>query len=459
MLLALLAYAAVLHWTFQHEIAPVFAYLGARYAAPDPLNYVLVALALAIVALTLPGRIGTPADWMTWVLFIVVGIPAALIPQYSQILDRGPALVLGLVVSGVFLALSLLGRAGPGRASGLRLRVPMTLVWVAVAGFSLVTYAWVGATSGLALVSFDVTRIADMRAAYRDELAAGPLLGYLIRYQGSVLNPFLMAAGVLRRSWVLALAGTVGQAALFSATGYKLFYFAIPAALGVAFALRRGRSLTGLAVTAGVTMASLVAILADHIRGGPLLWVEIFIDRMLVVPGMLTAAYVWVYDDRPKHLWTYSIINPIGPETYHGEPPGIVVGILFSGSRNANANANFMADGYANLGWTGLAIESLVVVAILWWLNATGRHLPIALTAPMLLIPALTLANGSAFTALTTGGVVFAGLLMACLPADGWGPVERHRPGRRSVAIQRSTMRRVTSHATASTGSAHSTIR
>lgn len=417
---ALIVYGAVLHWTFEQRIAPVFGYAGTHYRSPDPLNYLLVGMLLAVAAVFLPRRIETPADWMLWVLFIVTGLPSALVAQYLRRLTPGEALVLGVVVSLVFLSLSLLGRISPGT---MRISVPISLVWIGITFFSLLTYAWVSATFGLAIVRFDLGSIYDLRAAYAEGLDGARLLGYLIRYQGSVINPFLMAAGVVQRRPALIVVGALGQAALFSVTGFKLFYFAIPAVIAVALLLRKGRVLTDRLVAWGVIATSVLAIVVDEIRGGPLLWIELIIDRMIIFPAMLTSQYLWVYADRPKHVWSYSIINPFSPDTYGGRPPGIVVADAFGGG--SNSNANFIADGYANLGWTGVLIETVVLVAILWLLNATGRHLPLSIVAPTLMIPALTIVNGSSFTSFLTGGVLAACLLMACLPSEGWATRSR----------------------------------
>jgi hypothetical protein len=62
----------------------------------------------------------------------------------------------------------------------------------------------------------------------------------------------------------------------------------------------------------------------------------------------------------------------------------------------------------------------VVVVLILWGVNATCSHVQLSVAAPVLLLPTLTLANGSAFIAILTGGFLLACLLLASLPAD-WG--------------------------------------
>lgn len=416
----LIAYATIIHWTFQTEIAPVFNYLGARYRSPDLANYCFVGLALLLSCIVLPGRIDTPADLVLWVLFIVVGVPAALVPQYSDIIPVPDSLRLGLIVAAAFLAMGLAVHARPFFCS-IRISLPPQLIWACLAGISLITYTLVAATFGLSFVNFSFESARDIRLVYRTETAGGGVLGYLVRYQGSVINPFLVATGVLRRQWITLVApAAVGQLILFGATGYKLFFFSVPVLIALTWLFATRRKITGQGVVGAVVLASLVAIIVDKLRGGPIYWIEIFVDRFLIIPGMLTAAYVQVYDDRPKHAWVYAGLNPFSQDPYHGTPPGFVVAADFSGNAQANANANFLADGYANLGYIGLAVGVVVVVLILWGVNATCSHVQLSVAAPVLLLPTLTLANGSAFIAILTGGFLLACLLLASLPAD-WG--------------------------------------
>lgn len=438
-LAALGAYAAALHWTFQFKIAPVFGDLGARYRDPDLLNYALVALALVLVAMTLPPRLEHPSDGVVWTLFVMLAAPAALVPQYALIIEPTRALVLGLAVCGTFAGISALSRVGPF-SGALRVRLPAQLVWLGLAAFSVLTYGYVYAAFGLGFVSFSLDAVRDLRFAYRDQISAsGPLLGYLIRFQGSVVNPFLMAAGVLRRNWGLLAAGVIGQALLFSATGYKLFFLSIAVIPVLTWVLKRRPRVPGQIVLLGILAAALGSLAIDAARGGPILWTEIVVNRLLIVPGMLTAAYLQVFENRPGY--NFADVIPIASNDYTIQP-GFYVGAIFTGNPQANANAGYIGDGYAQLGYIGILIEAAGVLAILWGLNATGRHLPVALTFPTLLLPTVSLANVSPFTTLLTGGFAFAFILMACLPEDEWRAKEKV-PRPRSTLAGRSQPRRL----------------
>jgi hypothetical protein len=193
---------------------------------------------------------------------------------------------------------------------------------------------------------------------------------------------------------------------------------------------RYSRNLSGSLVIWGVTGTSILALAIDNVRGGAILFTELFIDRLLLVPGTLTAAHVLVFDGAPKLQWSYSFMSPFLNNPY-GTTPAFLVGAQFSGDAQVTANANFFADGFANLGWAGMTIESLVLVLLLWIADGASRHLPLKVTAPLLLVPTIALVNGSVFTSILTGGLGLVMALCAAMPGDGW---ERERQRTRRVA-------------------------
>ena len=172
-------------------------------------------------------------------------------------------------------------------------------------------------------------------------------------------------------------------------------------------------------ILVGTMVSTIVALIVDKIQGG-LLYTEIFVDRLLLAPGYLTAAHVMVFQGKPKAEWGYSFMAPFVHYPYK-DTPDFIVGRVFFGSAATSANANFFGDGYSNLGYPGMFIEALALVVILWLIDSAGRHLPLPVSALILLVPTLALVNSSVFTSLLTDGYLAAIVIMACLPPGGWG--------------------------------------
>ncbi|MEV0330977.1 hypothetical protein AB0H63_31655 [Micromonospora echinospora] len=423
--LLLAGYVVLLHHVYQHEVAPLFEYLNLVYRAPDPWNYGLVLGMLGLVALAMPQRIRQPSDFVLWILFVTVVTPSIVVPQYADILSAAASLELAAVVAAVFLLVIWGARIGPSWT--LRVRgVHVLDVWSIVVVLSLLTYVYMAATAGLSFRLVGLGDVWEIRSAYRDQVAAsGPVLGYLVRLQGNVLNPLLMARGLYARRWTMALLGGVGQIPIFAATGFKLTLLSIPAILLLALLFRWRARPRAWTILAGVVVAIVAALVADALLDS-LLYTQVFVNRMFLAPGVATAAHVMVFDGLPKARWGYSFLRPFVDYPYDQVPDHMVGAVMF-GRPETSANASLFGDGYSNLGYGGVLIEAVVLVLLLWAVDGAARHLPLRVSAAILLVPSIALANVSVFTSILSNGFAYAIVLMACLPAVGW---TRGEPGR-----------------------------
>ncbi|MEU4567441.1 hypothetical protein [Micromonospora sp. NPDC023956] len=429
-LLVLAGYVALLHHVYQHDVAPLFEYLNLVYRTPDPWNYALVLGMVTLVALAMPQRIGRPSDFVLWILFVMVVTPSIVVPQYADILSTGASVELAAVVAAVFLLVIFGARIGPSWT--LRVRgIHVLDVWAIVVVLSLITYAYMAVTAGLSFRLVGLGDVWEIRSAYRDQVvASGPVLGYLVRLQGHVLNPLLLARGLYARRWTMALLGAVGQIPIFAATGFKLTLLSIPAIVLLVLLFRWQNRPRGWTILAGIVGVVVAALVADALLDS-LLYTQVFVNRMFLAPGVATAAHVMVFADIPKARWGHSFLRPFVDYPYDQVPDHLVGAVMF-GRPQTSANASLFGDGYSNLGYGGVLVEAVVLVLLLWAVDGAARHLPLKVSGAILLVPSIALANVSVFTSILSNGFLYAIVLMACLPAAGWergGPARpRHRP-------------------------------
>ncbi|XTZ16661.1 hypothetical protein ACQSSU_04520 [Micromonospora echinospora] len=424
-LLLLAGYVALLHYVYQYEVSTLFGYLNLVYRTADPWNYALVLGMVALVALAMPHRIRQPSDFILWILFVTVVTPSLVVPQYADILSAAASLELAVVVAAVFLLVIWGARLAPSWA--LRIRgVHVLDVWAIVVVLSLITYAYMAVTAGLSFRLVGLGDVWEIRSTYRDQVAAsGPVLGYLVRLQGNVLNPLLIARGLYTRRWTMALLGGIGQIPLFAATGFKLTLLSIPAIVLLVLFFRWQARPRAWTILAGVVAVVVAALVVDALLDS-LLYTQIFVNRMFLAPGVATAAHVMVFADLPKARWGYSFLRPFVDYPYDQVPDHMVGAVMF-GRPETSANASLFGDGYSNLGYGGVLIEAVVLVLLLWVVDGAARHLPLKVSGVILLVPSIALANVSVFTSILSNGFAYAIVLMACLPAGGW---ERGGPAR-----------------------------
>lgn len=419
LVLSLSAYAALMHWTYENSISPTFSVIGFRYRDPDPGLYAIAYLLVIFVGYFLPARLRKPSDFVVWVLYVMTCVPSILVAQYANIITPEASTELGLVVATSFLFIILLADRGPGIALP-RLRVPAHVLWLALSLISAVVYGYMMYVTGLSLRFMSLTGVASTRFAYQDAItASGPALGYLIGVQGNVINPLFMARGIYSRNWLMLAAGAIGQMLIFSVTGYKMMILSVPAALLIPLIFQRSSTPFGRRIIDGVVAVGLIALLVDRIVGA-FEYTFIFFGRLVLIPGALTAAHVLVFAGEPKAEWGYSFLKSFVDYPY-STTPALLVGAEFSHDARVSANASFLGDGYANLGYPGIFIEAVMVVLLLWALDGAAKGLPMKATCIILLVPSIALVNTSAFTGIITGGCAFAVLILMGLPREGWG--------------------------------------
>lgn len=418
-LLSLLClYALVLHWTYSERIAPLFSYLGQRYRTPDPLNFAIAFGLAYLTLLLLPKKLVRPSDFVLWVIYVMAVVPSILVPQFADIASVPASLTLAFFVALTFSLVIVISGIGPAWTVE-SIRTPVRLPWVPIWLFSVAFYAYMLNSTGWNLQFVSLLQVQDVRFQYRETISnLGPALAYGISIQGYVINPILLARGIYARKWGLLTAGTVGQLLIYSVTGYKLVILAVPAALALALMFKWSKKSAGHLILAGVLLSSTLALAYDWVAGG-YGYTQLFVNRLLLTPGTLSAAYVSVFQDKQNAEWGYSFLAPFVDYPY-ATSPAFIVGAEFTGDPRTSANANLFADGYANLGYAGTLVEGLVLVFLLWMVNVAGSHLAPSVSAIVLLVPAMALVNTSVFTSFLTGGFVVAAVVMAFLPSAGW---------------------------------------
>lgn len=438
---AALAYVAVLHLIYQHSIAPSFSYLRYAYRTPDPGAYAVAIALVVALAVILPRRISQPSHFIAWLLFIAAVAPSIVVPQFADALSTDRALQVAIWVAACFLPVAALGtrRAVRGVLPSRGLRG--SVFWPAVAAASALGYGYVLATVGLPteLPSLsDVYAVRDEFAAEEDAFGA---LVYLVPLLVNVLNPLLLIRGLTARRWTWLVAGVLGQVFIYSFTGYRSALLS-PVAVLVAYLLFRRSSRPPASVAlAGIVLLSVAMWAMDWLTSS-LDYTSLLVRRFLITPGLLTAAYVAVFSEIDKVHLSHSFLSSFSSYPYAEEPP-LLVGAQFFGDPTTNANANLLADGFANFGFPGMLLECLVLVVLLWAVDDACQGIPVQLSALVFVMPTLALADSGIFTTMLTHGLVAAILACTLLPRttgrDGDPAATEqiprpHRPDRRAVS-------------------------
>lgn len=433
---AALIYLAILHYTYEHNIAPFFSYLRYSYREPDPLTYAFTVSLVVALALILPRRITQPSHFIVWVLFTVAVVPSIVVPQYSEVLTVRDATELAVWVAVSYLPVATLGTRGALQCFLPRIQLSATAFWFCVfILFSIICIYLVGAL-GVRTQLPSLLDVYGVRAELKTDEAYRPPLNYVVPLLANVLNPIMMVRGLRLRRWGWLLVGVVGQVFIYSFSGNKTAILSPLALVAVYFLFRRTCKPFAAATLFGASVLSTGMVLMDWMTSS-VDWTSLIVRRSLITPGLLTAAYVAVFSDIEKAKFAHSFLSPFLRYPYAEAPP-LLVGRGFFGHPGTSANANLMADGYANFGFAGMTIECLVLVLLLWAIDDAARNIPLGVSSAVCLMPTLALADSGIFTSMLTHGFLATVLAFMCMPRLGWNREGRAPGGRRTTPNERS---------------------
>jgi hypothetical protein len=426
---AVLAYVAVLHLIYQLSIAPAFSYLRYAYREPDPATYGIAISLVVALALILPRRISQPSQFIAWTLFIVAIVPSIVVPQFADALSTLDAMEVAIWVAVSFLPVAAFGTRRAVRGVLPSFRLSPSAFWPGLAVVSAVVYAYVLATVGL---RWQLPSLADVYGV-RDEFqvvedSSSGLLGYAVPLLANVLNPLIVTRGLFAKRWIWLLTGVLGQVFIFSFTGYRSAILSPVALIGAYLLFRRSSRPASIVVLISVVSLALGMWAMDWLTSS-LEYTSLLVRRFLITPGLLTAGYVAVFSDIDKVFLSHSFLSPFSEYPYAQEPP-LLVGAEFFGDASTNANANLLADGYANFGFPGMLLECLVLVLLLWAIDDACRGISVRISSLVFVMPTLALADSGIFTTMLTHGLVAAIVVCMLMPRTGWERPARSSPPR-----------------------------
>ncbi|MBO6639967.1 MAG: hypothetical protein JJ942_17955 [Roseitalea sp.] len=366
-------------------------------------------------ALWLPLQANKPSQMMALLLHLLVVIPiAALMPNLSYSPLASQFLFVACVVLGLGM-ISSVGSLPPLSLRPPRLSRPLFRLLMATILFAALIVLSSGASINIGLSLFEVY------AAREAFLAQADNLGRVFLYTQSAIiyafGPFLVAIGLVSRNPLALLAGVVLLAVVFFATSFRMAYFAVFAVIGLWLLIRMfprrtyaGMLLAFIGLVAVCALADLFLISSVVPYAS---WVVIF--RLFGNAGFLSAGYFDFFFDNEKIIYTQSILAPFFEPRYEVPVPKLI-GEFWTDNPENHANANLWADAYANLGYHGILLISLILSLVLWIFDSLARSTSNAVGVLLIVMPSFALSNIGLHTAILSGGVLFALLLLMLVP-------------------------------------------
>lgn len=404
-------YVAAFIVVYTRLIVPAWGYEGFR-ALASPASVALGALLAGLPSLWMPIRVTRPSALVYWLLYLLVVVPACLVPIFVLVkpsnhpLWMATAIVVTFALTGAVYRLPL---------------IQLPRVWVKpyefatiLALLSAVFYALLILTFGLHIQYVSLQDIYVIRTEFQETLEqASPAVAYAIGWQAYVINPLLMASGLTTRKMSWIFASVAGQFLIYSITGFRTVYFSV---VVLPYLLWTMKGKKPFALRLGWTwLAVFVLAAALQVLGWSRSFVALVGERMTAMPGLLTGYYYDFFSSHPKALLGHSIFKWFVDYPYSVEPRRLI-GYVYFHDVGMSANANLWADAYANFGYGGILCFSVLLAAVLWLFDAMAAGRDPRVVALAIALPGFALANAGLLTALLTHGVGLAMLLVYLMP-------------------------------------------
>lgn len=442
LLLMTAVYCAGLFYVYIAYLNPVWDYFG--FPIFDPAKSTeAVGLALAaclVTSVALPPVVTLYSHFVLWFLFFFLYVPVMIIVAMQGLEgDGGTQLVLSLALS--FALAQIIPAIASSAVSPARFsegtspqsrskQVPMKgsahLFEVAFWGFYIAILVF------LLVVFGNVIRIANFYEVYEQRALAGEIgaeagAGYVLNWFARVLNPILIAVGLLQRRPIYVAVGIGGLLLVYSIIGAKY----IPALILLMFALYilcfMGREIRaeriGIILVGALLFCILLILVFGRVIDGPL---NIVLSQALMRFFGNPGAQVGIYSQFAQlyGVTYYSHISIIASfvEYPFAKPLGFMIGYFWVNSEGYNANASFWAtDGLAAMGYSGVILIGAVLGSMLAFVDRLIAPEKLRLICLSSVSTIWMLVDSSFFATILTGGAFLQVILAVYRPMPSNG--------------------------------------
>lgn len=284
----------------------------------------------------------------------------------------------------------------------VRVKNSKKLLYLLICIITIVVYVSMIRANGIpSLSALNILNVYEIRS----NVTYPPLMNYLVFWQAKVINPFLITVAYLKRSKSFLIISISLQIFIYMITAHKSFLF-IP--IAIIIICRILKKVDFFKFSTAVAAGGSFIILIHHIISKSLLLPSILIRRFLLVPAHIKFSYYDFFSNNPYMYFSSGFFGHIFGITYpYDVNIANLIGDIYYNSPDMWTNTGYLADAYANMGYFGMCMISVLFVIILKAIDSlsvkVGRELVVGLS----LFSILALNDGAFLTTLLTGGFLF----------------------------------------------------
>jgi hypothetical protein len=401
-ILACSLYFISLNWSYLEVDSVLYSGQGFLYTN-SPFKVFAMAFVMAVLpSFWLPVELRSPSQVCYWLIYLCVVVPTMFLPYHVLTYQSlSEIFLLPASVLAMFAVLGISYRFPTFRLSrpNVDQNVVIGLMTVlAIALIVLVTYV-----SGFQL-TLSLEDAYERRFDAREAVVGGSFRAYAVATLSHSLGPLLVAIGYVRRSIITFAVGITGAICIFALAGTKTDIATPLYLLGMLVLVSRYRRVFGIAVAVAASLLVITSVAQYLITYRNDISVY-FVRRQIFGPGLLTCFY-WDFFSYGDYVYfSDSFLRPFIPRQYDLQTARLI-GEAYFGNAENNANANVWASGFANVGYTGMFIFTILLGTIFRLIDGLAKHSDFFVTSLMCGMFGLTWTNGALQTSMLSNGIV-----------------------------------------------------
>lgn len=411
-------YLALLLWTYPNVIVPIYSPFGMTENHLSTETYFVMSILAMIPAFWLSVDIEKPSEMQWWILYLFVYVPSCILCYHvtdMAVVDVSVFLTVVLVSFAMMCAITTFLRP----LSLPLLPLDSAVLYCGIIAFTVVTYGALFYYTGYSFTLPSLEELAGLRADLKLEMQNFPkLLAYAWFWQGTLVNPFIMAAGFASRRPAVVVVGAALEVLLFAITSLRVFLLLVGWIVGVAFLMRgKRRRQLGIFMLFMVLGVTVLSVTAEFVSPFTFYVPLLFLQRFVFLQGELSGHYLEFFTNHSPVALGHSILSFIVPYRYD-MPPGELIGAEYMGGWGdiPNATGNLWADAFSNFGLVGIVAFSAIAGVLMWiadsaW-RGTNRTVAIVTASSI----ALSFLGQGVLTSILTGALLPFTLLGLALP-------------------------------------------
>lgn len=261
-------------------------------------------------------------------------------------------------------------------------------------------------------INLSLSNIYDLRKEAR-EFNMPTILKYLQNASDKII-PLGLIYYIVSKKRIMAILLMTIQLLNFSFNGKKSILFTLVIIILITFFYQRKHISW---ITPSFLLLNCIALIESLFRGGQSQIVNYIIRRVMFMPTMIGYYYYDFFSRNELDYLRQSILRWFGATSpYSKISIQRLIGLLYFGSIETNANTGLVGDAYANFGWLGLFFYPIMIIIALRVLDYCTKQVDYRINMVLCVLIFYTFINGSFFTILLNNGFILTCITMFLCP-------------------------------------------